>query len=379
MGRKRKIPLSYNLRPWYKGDITSSSDSGDEVYIRAPKLVRSVQPAEILSDVPSFPNTESSEQYSHDSFPNLNRKSPNSDESCSPKSPSIHIPRSTPPSQSLPENPISDFPESSRHPGGTHESDVFSSDSQNPEPRLSADFEESDVFLHFHTEEPPPSPSQSHTPVDSPPSDSPPGDSSHDYSQADSPLSNFPSADSPHSDFPPADSPPSDFSDPEPVDRDDYFELLKELSKDWLMVEIDHNVSKTATDCFWELACKKMHQLMDTKKRNGVKRKTPQFQQIRKILNEKVPDVNMEIGFIDKVSGELHIERNLEHTPLRQYPPSQFRKAYEIATIKVNIFFRQNYDNITVFIFSLDKTFVVIIRSYLRLLTQQLTMRREFK
>ena len=58
MGRKRKLPLSYSVRPWYRGDI--SSDSDEELQI-PPSSIQSrtefshVSREQIPSDVPSQP------------------------------------------------------------------------------------------------------------------------------------------------------------------------------------------------------------------------------------------------------------------------------------------------------------------------------------
>ena len=55
MGRKRKIPLSYTARPWYRGEI-SSSDSDENPYLPRPKLPKN-DDFVLPSDVPSEPES----------------------------------------------------------------------------------------------------------------------------------------------------------------------------------------------------------------------------------------------------------------------------------------------------------------------------------
>ena len=53
MGRKRKVPLSYKARPWFKGDITTDSEDGEN-YVPQP-IFQWLEMIETLSDVPSEP------------------------------------------------------------------------------------------------------------------------------------------------------------------------------------------------------------------------------------------------------------------------------------------------------------------------------------
>ena len=138
-----------------------------------------------------------------------------------------------------------------------------------------------------------------------------------------------------------------------PIEEKDYFSLLKDLANDWLGIELNHHVSKSATDAFWSLALEKKFPLFETKQRQQVRRKTPQFQQMRNILSEKIPPIKMTMGFIHKETGELVVEENLHSTPLKMYGPAEYRKAYEIASVKVIIILRV-FSTITfIFIFPL--------------------------
>ena len=350
MGRKRKFPLSYKLRPWFRGEITSSSDSDDDFVAHVPQTpITPREPVELPSDAPSCPlsgtgsSSESSSRNKHSRRKFRRHSHRSCSSSTSAGSGSQHSRRENP-EIILPSNPLhSDFhsPSHSRDADINDEINFYAANDQQqivrnstaPDDHFSDSYEAADNsddrVSQFHEAE-----ENSPAPDDPPPapeahneSDDPPQGEAHNGSD----------------DLAPADDDPDNYHDDddediEPLNATEnekhYFEYLHELSKDWLMVEIDHHVSKKATDAFWALACKKMHQLFESKRRNEVRRKTPKFPQLRKSLNDKVPEINMEIGFIDR-NGDLTVKENLRSTPLKQYPPSQFKKAYEIATVKV--------------------------------------------
>ena len=264
MGRKRKVPLSYKLRPWYKGDISSSdSDSENADFVPQPKI-QALVPQELPSDAPSNPMSD--------------------------------VPESGSPRSSLPwtisSGAVSD-------PGSSSQHDLSDQDPCPPRNRKRK------LCL---------SPALSRQSALSPRSESPPPQSAG------------------------SELPPGSIHFVEEPDRKNYYQLLDELANDWLNVENLHNVSKTATNCFWAIATEKIHELFEVKNFNGIRRKTPQFQQLRNKLNSKLPPIKMEIGYLDRHSGDLIVEDKLETTPVKLYPPSQFQKTYEIATVKVQTF-----------------------------------------
>ena len=121
------------------------------------------------------------------------------------------------------------------------------------------------------------------------------------------------------------------------AENEDYNDALHELSKDWLEIEINHHVSKTATNKFWEVATKKIFPLFQAKKRQKVEKKTPQFRSMREKLNRGIPPISMEIGYVSKTTGELIVKKDLQTTPVREFPPSEYQKVYEIASVQVRI------------------------------------------
>lgn len=115
-----------------------------------------------------------------------------------------------------------------------------------------------------------------------------------------------------------------------------YNTILRKLANDWIVTEIQHHVSKAASDAFFELGKKWFHVLFEAKYREGVSKKTPQFVHIRRRLYDKyTPPVRMEIGYRNKESGLVEIQKDLLSTPTSKFPPSQFQKLYEIASVEV--------------------------------------------
>lgn len=101
-------------------------------------------------------------------------------------------------------------------------------------------------------------------------------------------------------------------------------------------MELDHNVSKSATDAFWKLSCDRMPGLFRAKEIEQIRKKVPQFTHIRRsIYDKKSPDVDLQIGYANKMTGEV-TEVNSNVTPTSQYPRSDYQKVYEIASVKVN-------------------------------------------
>ena len=56
---------------------------------------------------------------------------------------------------------------------------------------------------------------------------------------------------------------------------EDYSQMLNELAQDWMNIELNHHVSKMATNAFWSLALAKMSKLIAAKTNQNVRRKTP--------------------------------------------------------------------------------------------------------
>ena len=118
----------------------------------------------------------------------------------------------------------------------------------------------------------------------------------------------------------------------------DYDNILEKLSEKWLLAEIDHCTSKTASNSFWRIAAEFFPKLQHAREIQNVTRKIPQFKHIRtKLYDKEVPDVNLEIGYRDKETGEIIIVQS-QVTPKSRFPPHQYEKLYETASVKVLFF-----------------------------------------
>ena len=128
---------------------------------------------------------------------------------------------------------------------------------------------------------------------------------------------------------------------------EDFNVMLDKFSNKWLAAESDHTVSKTAVEAFWKLAFEHIPKMMKMKERQGYSAKIPQFQQIRRKMNDKlVPDVELQIGYRNKSTEEV-TEIKSKVTPKSRFPTSDYEKVYEIASVKVRkLILRRNILNL---------------------------------
>ena len=256
MGRKRKVPLAYKIRPWYRGDISSSdSDDDGESYPKRPLLSAPNPLLELPSDVPSDPVSSPSTVRSVDMSP----ASSNNELSLSPHN----------------ESPLSSGPFSPRQESPTHSAsnngesgdmsenvvDVMLDEDDRMSENNVDGMSENDVdgMSENNVDGRPPEDDVDHRlpedVVDQMPEDDidqrPPEDDMDQVPEDD--VDHMPEDDallmSDDDDQMPIDNDPL-FDEPEYTD---YFDLLKKLSQDWLLVELNHNVSKSATNSFWKL------------------------------------------------------------------------------------------------------------------------------
>ena len=370
MGRKRKIPLSYRVRPWYRGDITSDSDEDDnngpgprtrprmshmlmspEPFLSDPpsdppsdpaSLIsssfyggldsdiqssplstvnegdrRSVHGDEDLSVLPATLESHTDEDLSRDSASVLGISGSNIDDDLSGDHASLDGSSQRDPDSNIDDDLSGDHASldgSSQRDPDSHIDDDLSGDSASVL-GLSGDPHSPTVFEDVN------SPSQF---ADDPPLEM------DIASQVQSEDEVDPEVHSLHT---------SDSLIPEEEDQEEtnYYILLDRLSRDWLNIELNHTVSKTASDLFWRLATSRMSELFSAKKAQNIRRKTPQMQQIRKKLEKQAPEIDMEIGYINHDTGEMEVKNNLRSTPVKLFPPSEYTKAYEIASVNVSI------------------------------------------
>lgn len=96
-----------------------------------------------------------------------------------------------------------------------------------------------------------------------------------------------------------------------------------------------HHTSKSASDDFWECAKDFFPKLYRAKVDEMKFRSIPQFTFQRKKLNKNnVPNIDLEIGYLNKETKEKVVVKG-EKTPVSRFNPQKFTKLYEMATVKV--------------------------------------------
>ena len=119
----------------------------------------------------------------------------------------------------------------------------------------------------------------------------------------------------------------------EPAPFQDFPDLVEDLAKEWLLLEMSHNVSKKASDLFWELSKRMLARLMES----GCPTKMPSFTHIRRqLVNKYCPDIKIDMGFKKKDTGEIVAESDMRKVPITQYRKPAYDPLYEIASVNVS-------------------------------------------
>ena len=120
--------------------------------------------------------------------------------------------------------------------------------------------------------------------------------------------------------------------------------MLEKLTEDWTTLEMDHRVSKTASEAFWELGKWAFPRLYKAKIDEVVLKNIPKFvSQRRKLHKDNVPPVHLEIGYLDKETKEVVLVEG-DKTPKSRFHPTKFQKVYEVASVKVIDFSMMDFD-----------------------------------
>ena len=116
-------------------------------------------------------------------------------------------------------------------------------------------------------------------------------------------------------------------------------DLFQSFSKQWLHAQLSHHVSLSATNSFWALSMKYVPKLIAMKEQENIKKKVPQFVQVRKnIYKEISPDIHMTFAYLNIDDASI-VHVNEEYTPLRDYQRNPtYQKLYEEAHIEVTFF-----------------------------------------
>ena len=126
---------------------------------------------------------------------------------------------------------------------------------------------------------------------------------------------------------------------PDIDEEEDYDSIFNNLRSQWLLAEIDHSVSKTASDTFWKIG---LHFFPKLSSAYGRRKKTPQFSSTRKqMYDDLIPTVDLKIAYRNRDTGDVVVV-NETITPRKRFPATQFEKLYETGSVKVcltNIYF----------------------------------------
>ena len=123
----------------------------------------------------------------------------------------------------------------------------------------------------------------------------------------------------------------------EEEDRESFKYIFSKFAEDWASNEVNHHVSQQASASFWNVTRKWMFQLTASFDKDKKKR-FPKYENTRRnLVNKYVPPVSLDVGFLHKETKELTVVSNTSKTPIQNFPPSEYEKAFEIANIKVNI------------------------------------------
>lgn len=133
------------------------------------------------------------------------------------------------------------------------------------------------------------------------------------------------------------DDPDDDDDDEVEEETENYFSVLKELSKQWRLTQLTHHVSAEAANSFWNISMGEIPKLLYFKDKDAVRKKTPQFvHQRRKLDKEFSPEVNMTFGYKNKEDGSI-VTVDCTSTPINQYQRNpKYVKLYEEAHIEVS-------------------------------------------
>ena len=126
------------------------------------------------------------------------------------------------------------------------------------------------------------------------------------------------------------------------MEEEDYASIFSQIKSQWLLTEIEHSVSKSASEMFWRIAMENFPKVKSAQEKEK-KKKIPQFQSVRNHMYDNLlPPIDLEIAYKNRETGIIQIVKDT-NTPLKKFPPSKFDKLYEIGTIKVSYCSFQTY------------------------------------
>ena len=119
--------------------------------------------------------------------------------------------------------------------------------------------------------------------------------------------------------------------DNESEQQNDLNDPLEQFAKEWMIIEMSHNVSKSASDEFWKAAHKYI-----TANYSKTKCKNQSFTHLRRNLMQKYcPEISLDLSYKHKQTGEIYIEKDVREISHEKFRKPEFEPLHEIASIKV--------------------------------------------
>ena len=110
--------------------------------------------------------------------------------------------------------------------------------------------------------------------------------------------------------------------------------IMEEVAKQWLGIEMSHDVSKAASDLFWE-AAKSMVKMLGVNPENP---KIPTFTHIRrKLMEQYSPEISLDVAYKHQETQEIILLSDVRKISTDFRKPA-YEPLYEIASVNVSWF-----------------------------------------
>ena len=125
-----------------------------------------------------------------------------------------------------------------------------------------------------------------------------------------------------------------DPGDDDNIEVEDFPDMLNDVAEKWLMVQLTHQVSASATNAFWSVALQSIPNLVQCKTANSIKKNIPGYIHLRrKIYENECPEVKMKFVYQNKNTQAIEIVHS-NTNPSREYDRNNYVKLYEEAHIE---------------------------------------------
>lgn len=115
---------------------------------------------------------------------------------------------------------------------------------------------------------------------------------------------------------------------------------IKELAREWMMLQIGNNCSNQVADNFFRFAMQNSHVFQRLKEEHG---KEPSLKHLRKkIVKEDIPGILQDFRYWDlslpeeeREANEIFVQ-NVESQPTKRYPPDRYELVGQVTKVDVS-------------------------------------------